>query len=160
MRRPKCASVEGPPLSQETQAAPTPAKARVRILSVSYDQGLLLTRAELLLTTPTCQVVSVASLEEASKQVLAKDFDLVILCHTIPEEDARVLIDQVRKRGSAPVLRLGQHTYSLAQAQRSEGAADTASAFLRAVNAILGGLPDKPPSWLLYDKEKHVYRTG
>jgi CheY-like chemotaxis protein len=55
------------------------------ILTVGHDDALLVTRAALLRTTPATVVAAKA--QEALKLLKEKQFDLVILCHTLSPEE-------------------------------------------------------------------------
>jgi DNA-binding response OmpR family regulator len=76
-----------------------------RILSVSYDEMLLKTRADLL-EHEGYEVVSVqgfiASLEECKHD----GFDLFILGHSIPHKEKQELIRAFRRSCSAPIVSL------------------------------------------------------
>ncbi len=77
-----------------------------RILSISYDGPLLVTR-QMLLQAYGYDVASaegfVEALEIAERE---PNFDLVIMGHSIPSKDKRKIIDQIRHRRDVPVLAL------------------------------------------------------
>lgn len=74
------------------------------ILMVGHDPALLNTRG-LLLRSVGYIVTSTASTQEAIELFQAGDFDLVVLCHSLPEQDREHLIQAIRNGGSAtPVL--------------------------------------------------------
>jgi len=77
-----------------------------RILSISYDGPLLVTR-QMLLQAYGYDVASAEGFAEALE--LAENdpnFDLVIMGHSIPQKDKRKIIDQIRKQKQIPVLAL------------------------------------------------------
>ncbi len=63
----------------------TPGKDQPRILSLGYSVSLLIAR-EKALNEAGCQVESVTWLEEASELVEAKQHDLLVIGHRVPEE--------------------------------------------------------------------------
>jgi CheY-like chemotaxis protein len=142
-----------PRLTGQERAEEARSEIRARILSACYDPGLLLTRAKLL-GAVAHHVISVGDLVEAVRQIDNHNFDLAILCHTIVEKDATMLIQQLRSRGKVPILRLSRSLYTLAQLQVVDGDRGPAN-FLQAVSDILAG---HTPSWLRYEKEKGIYR--
>lgn len=90
---------------------------RALILNVGYDPILLALRSAAMreaghLVTPAC------SLREADRSFWQGDFDLVVLCHTIPIVDREQWIAWIRDKGSlAPIVictsePLGPHRFS------------------------------------------------
>jgi len=75
------------------------------ILSVSYDEPLLLTRG-LLLEREGYQVTSEVGFNPALSQCEKGKFDLFVLGHSIPQRDKLELIRCFRKHSKAPVLSL------------------------------------------------------
>lgn len=75
------------------------------ILSVSYDEPLLLTRG-LLLEREGYQVTSAVGFNPALSQCERGGFDLFVLGHSIPQHDKHQLIHCFRKNSQAPVLSL------------------------------------------------------
>jgi CheY-like chemotaxis protein len=76
-----------------------------RILSVSYDELLLETRAEIL-SRRGYEVVSVHGLAECLDQCERGGFDLLILGHSIPDHDKLQFVEAFRRSCSAPVISL------------------------------------------------------
>ena len=77
-----------------------------RILSISYDGPLLVTR-QMLLQAYGYEVTSAEGFAEALEQCDGEaNFDLVIVGHSIPVKDKRQIINQIRKRRPIPVLAL------------------------------------------------------
>lgn len=74
------------------------------ILSVSHDPTLLSTR-HMLLQSAGYIVESASSVERAIRSLRNGDFDLVVLCHSLPEEERARLMRGIRARGSStPVV--------------------------------------------------------
>lgn len=69
----------------------------LRILSVGDDPDLLSTRAELLRLTGA-EVVKCRG-RDAAKTLETESFDLVVLCHTLSEQEARDVVGVVERRG-------------------------------------------------------------
>jgi DNA-binding response OmpR family regulator len=79
-----------------------------RILSVSYDETLLHTR-ELILREAGYTVISVVGFTTAIK-ACDEHFDLIVMGHSIPQEDKRAIVAALRENGcQAPVLSLIRH---------------------------------------------------
>jgi len=76
-----------------------------RILSISYDEALLHTR-ELLLSREGFEVESAVGFSAALDACKKRDFDLVIMGHSIPLQDKVALIKQFRAICSTPILAL------------------------------------------------------
>ena len=72
---------------------------RVVVLAVGYDPVLLKTRGQVL-QSEGYTVVSVRSLKRAITQFAEGDFDLVVLCHSIPQEDRQRLAYLIRGHSS------------------------------------------------------------
>ncbi len=77
-----------------------------RILSISYDGPLLVTR-QLLLQAYGYEVASAEGFAEAL-EIAESDpnFDLLIMGHSIPVKDKRRIVEQIRKHRDVPVLAL------------------------------------------------------
>jgi CheY-like chemotaxis protein len=77
-----------------------------RILSISYDPQLLLTR-QMLLQEMGHEVVSAEGFAEALEQCEnIQDFDLIVLGHTVPHKDKEALIRHCKAQGSSSLLAL------------------------------------------------------
>lgn len=83
------------------EAAPQPAK----ILSVTYDLSLSTTR-EMLFSSAGFQVSSVLTIDQAIQLCAAEKFELVVVGHSIPLEQRKWLLKEVRGRCTTPVLAL------------------------------------------------------
>ena len=76
-----------------------------RILSISYDQSLLLTR-DLMLKQAGYEVVSCEGFADAIEHCQGH-FDLIIMGHSIPQKDKRAIVLELHARGcDAPLLSL------------------------------------------------------
>ena len=72
----------------------------VVVLNVSTDPPLLKTRS-LLLRGAGYTVVEHLSLKEAASELLSSDFDAVLLCHTITDDQRDRLINLIRDRNQS-----------------------------------------------------------
>jgi DNA-binding NtrC family response regulator len=77
----------------------------IQILSVSYDQALLLTR-QLMLEGQGYEVVSALGFKEAEKRCKDGIFQLLVIGHSIPLTDKQALMEQFRGHSRAPVVSL------------------------------------------------------
>jgi len=109
-----------------------------RILSISYDPSLLLTR-QLLLQQMGHEVRSAEGFAKAW-DICGEHgggFDLIILGHSIPRSDKEAIIAHVAKACTAPVLALLRpHEGDVRGATRSVDASDPMG-FLAAVREML-----------------------
>jgi DNA-binding response OmpR family regulator len=76
-----------------------------RLLSVSYDVGLLTTR-RMLLEQRGYEVISALGFNAALECCRTGEFDLFILGHSVPHEDKIALIHAFRENCDAPILSL------------------------------------------------------
>jgi DNA-binding response OmpR family regulator len=76
-----------------------------RILSISYDKVLLQTR-ELMLFREGFEIVSAVGFSAAIHACEKRNFDLVIMGHSIPPEDKAAIIKQLRAVCETPILAL------------------------------------------------------
>lgn len=97
----KDAEVLGNAEETVSEAAPRPAK----ILSVTYDVSLATTR-EMLFSRVGFQVSSVLSVAQAVQLCEAQEFELVVVGHSIPLEQRKWLLKEVRGHCATPVLAL------------------------------------------------------
>ncbi len=73
-------------------------------LHVGCDSTLLSTRTDIL-RQAGFSIVPVSTAAEATKIFIEGDFDAVILCHSVPTEERRILADFVhRTSSSTPVI--------------------------------------------------------
>ena len=79
------------------------------VLAVGFDSSLMKTRI-LVLQSAGYIVESASSLKEAAARFQAGDFDLVLLCHSIPMKDRDHLTCLIRATGSlTPVVSITQN---------------------------------------------------
>ena len=78
-------------------------KAAHRVLCVSWEDSLAITRI-LLLRQAGYRVISAVGAEAQS--CCAENADLMVLGHSVPQEQKRVLIEAFRQHSAAPVLSL------------------------------------------------------
>jgi CheY-like chemotaxis protein len=84
---------------------------RVVILSVGNDETLLRSR-NALLRTAGYVVIEALSPQHAMAEFHSGDFDLVILCHSIPHEDCERLAEEIRRRSvTTPVISVGEFAF-------------------------------------------------
>jgi DNA-binding response OmpR family regulator len=78
----------------------------ILILSISYDQALLLTR-QLMLEAQGYQVVSALGYKDAEKKCTSDEtYRLLVIGHSIPLEDKQALMELFRARARGPVVSL------------------------------------------------------
>jgi CheY-like chemotaxis protein len=79
------------------------------VLAVGFDWSLMKTRS-LVLQSAGYIVESASSLKEAANRFQAGDFDLVLLCHSIPMKDRDHLTCLIRATGSlTPVVSIARN---------------------------------------------------
>jgi CheY-like chemotaxis protein len=69
------------------------------VLSVGFDPSLLMTRG-LVLESAGYLVESASTLKGAADRFQSGDFDLVLLCHSVPRKDRDRLTSLIRSSGS------------------------------------------------------------
>ena len=89
--------------AQETRIKAAPRQPK--ILSVTYDLSLATTR-EMLFSSAGFQVSSVLTVGQAIQRCAAEEFELVVVGHSIPLDQRKWLLKEVRGRCAAPVLAL------------------------------------------------------
>lgn len=105
------------------------------ILSVSYNEPLLLTR-ELLLQREGYAVTSALGFTDAIKQCKAGSFDLLVLGHSIPETDKRELVHVFGEHCSSPVLALKRHGEELPVGAQFHAYPDDIKGLLETISKI------------------------
>jgi len=78
---------------------------RARILSVSYDQTLLRMR-QMLFENQGYEVVSSDGLTSSLEHSKQGGFDLLVLGHSVPDEEKQTVVQAFRKVCSAPIISL------------------------------------------------------
>ncbi len=109
-----------------------------RILSVSYDHPLLVTR-QLILEQAGFDVSSAYGFAEALEICKTRhDFDLILMGHSMPQKDKIALIAALRSKCRTPLLSILRHGDSpIPQADYSVDSNDGPAALLEAVKAAL-----------------------
>ena len=112
------------------------AKARKKLLSISYDEPLLVTR-HMLLKQAGYDVTSAAGFTEALEHQSEK-FDLILIGHSVPPKDKSALIAQLSKHYRAPLLSIRRHgDEPIPEADFSVDAHDGPEALLAEVHKAL-----------------------
>jgi CheY-like chemotaxis protein len=106
------------------------------ILSISYDQPLLVTR-KLILEDAGYDVSSAFGFAEAMEICTVRhDFDLILMGHSMPQKDKASLIAALRPKCPAPLLSILKHGDSpIPEANYSVEALDGPHALLDAVKS-------------------------
>lgn len=107
-----------------------------RILSVSYDESLLKTR-EMLLQRQGYAVTSALGYIDAIQLCAPPQFDLLILGHSIPDNDKRQLMRAFRAVDPAPILALRRHGEVVPDDADAHVYPDDIGALLETVDTIL-----------------------
>lgn len=95
-------------IAEEPKTKRTPA----RILCVTNDPSLAATR-KMLFTSVGFQVSSTSSIHEALELCAHKDFDLIVIGHSMLAEQTRLLVKELRLRCDTPLLVLQRPGESL-----------------------------------------------
>jgi DNA-binding NarL/FixJ family response regulator len=107
------------------------------VLSAGHDHTLLAIR-NMVLAQSGYKVVSAATAVEFIDRFFDGDFDLVILCHTIPEDERRRMADIVHQQSpSTPVVVLSDGTTNPSNYATATVAADVRD-LLQALPTVLG----------------------
>jgi len=109
-----------------------------RVLSISYDQSLLLTR-RFLLEQAGFQVISAEGFVEAIEKCDAegREFDLIILGQTIPRKDKERIIAHTQERCPSLVLALLKSDESPVQGADYSVEASDPNVFLATVRRMI-----------------------
>jgi CheY-like chemotaxis protein len=114
-----------------------------RILSVSYDEALLKTRA-MILQSAGFEVTSAYGFTDALA-LCEKKYDLIVICHSLPIRDKNALSQSIRKNNCGQILAFRRP--GVLPMEQAEWSADASrpELMLRAVCDILG-VPETAPS--------------
>ena len=108
-----------------------------RILSISYDEPLLVTR-EMMLKQAGFAVTSALGFTDAIEKCNS-GFDLFMIGHSIPIKDKAAIVAVIRKHSRSPILSIRRHGFNpLPQVDLSVDAQDGPQALLNAVMTALG----------------------
>jgi DNA-binding response OmpR family regulator len=111
-----------------------------KILSIGYDEPLLLTR-QYILQQAGFTVVSALRLEEAIRHCKHQKFDLIVLGHSIPPTDKTRLIAAGKKLAGCPTLSItGSDQSPHPGVDYSVDASEGPRALVHAIQAVLGGI--------------------
>lgn len=107
------------------------------LLSVGSEPDLLLLRNQVL-RGAGYYVNSQTNIDEALRVFRRGDFDLVIMCHSVPEADKVKLITAIRKsRPSTPIVIVRRDGESTSLADGSVHSLDGVNALLNCVSELL-----------------------
>jgi CheY-like chemotaxis protein len=110
--------------------------SKKHILSVSYDEALLKTRA-MILQSAGFDVTSAYGFTDALS-LFEKKYDLILICHSLPMRDKTAISQNIRKNNCGQILALRRPgTLPMEQAEWSADASRP-ELMLRAVCDILG----------------------
>jgi CheY-like chemotaxis protein len=114
-----------------------PAAKGKRILSISYDEPLLVTR-QMMLEQAGFTVTSALGFTEAIEKC-NRSFDLFMIGHSIPVKDKAAIVAAIRQHSRSPILSIRRHGMNpLPEVDLSVDAQDGPQVLLNAVNDALG----------------------
>jgi DNA-binding NtrC family response regulator len=121
-----------------------------RILCISYDESLLITR-KMILEQAGFEVIPAIGFAEAEEHCENDPrFDLIILGHSMPRKDKTALIGALRRQCNAPVLSIRRHNDPpLPEAEFSIDSYDGPDALIEIVNRAIGSKPRSPQGRVL-----------
>jgi len=116
-----------------------------RILCISYDESLLITR-KMILEQAGFEVTAAIGFAEAEEHCENDPrFDLIIMCHSVPRKDKTLLIRVLRPQCNAPVLSIRRHNDPpLPEAEFSIDSYDGPDALIEIVNRAIGSTARSP----------------
>jgi CheY-like chemotaxis protein len=107
------------------------------VLSVGSDAGVLDTREQILRSADYI-VVSAMSVQEAVYLLQGGDFDVIVLCHTLPQKDCERLTAIVRASGSRiPILHVPEFASGEHDAIAGAAHGDDSVEFLKPLEDLL-----------------------
>ena len=109
-----------------------------RILSISYDEVLLKTRA-LMLSRQGFEVESALRFADAIRACAQGGFDLVIIGHSIPPEHKAAIVLQLKRVCETPILALRRPNEPLVENAEYNLDSGDPNQFLRYVKEITNG---------------------
>src|SRR5215469_14657649 len=111
----------------------------VQVLSVGYDRNLMLSRS-LLLRNSGYEVVEAHSRHQALVLVRSEVIDVVLICHTVPENEQRALISAVRKqRLKMPILCMTESDFLSAPIEGSMVVSNGPAELLAGIHSAVNG---------------------
>jgi CheY-like chemotaxis protein len=115
-----------------------PAAKGKGILSISYDEPLLVTR-QMMLEQAGFTVTSALGFTDAIEKCNTGDFDLFMIGHSIPLKDKAAIVAAIRQHSRSPILSIRRHGMNpLPEVDLSVDAQDGPQVLLNAVNDALG----------------------
>jgi len=107
----------------------------IRILSVGYDRNLMSSRS-LLLRSAGYLVEEAYSRDDAIAIACSDMIGLVLVCHTVPEDEKAAIISAVRKQESlVPIICIADHDYYQLRADACSVVSNTPAELLAAVSS-------------------------
>ena len=111
--------------------------AKKRILSISYDESLLMTR-QMILEQAGFEVVSALGFAESLEHLKKGPFDLVVLGHSLPLKDKSAIVAELKRKFNPKILSIRRHGYApIPEADASVEAAEGPQALIQAVRETL-----------------------
>lgn len=109
----------------------------VQVLSVGYDRHLMLSRS-LLLRNSGYEVTEAYSRHQALGLVRSEGCDLLLICHTVPDNEQRALISAVRKqRLLIPILCMSESDFLAAPLEGSIMVSNGPAELLAAIDSAV-----------------------
>lgn len=109
----------------------------VQVLSVGYDRHLMLSRS-LLLRNSGYEVTEAYSRHQALAFARSDATDLLLICHTVPENEQRALISAVHKqRLPIPILCMSESDFLPAPLEGSIMVSNTPAELLAEIDSAL-----------------------
>jgi DNA-binding response OmpR family regulator len=111
--------------------------AKKKILSISYDESLLMTR-QMILEQAGFQVTSALGFAESLERSQKGPFDLVVLGHSLPIKDKSAIVAALKGKNKPKILSIRRHGYApIPEADASVDALEGPHALLEAVRKVL-----------------------
>lgn len=112
-----------------------------RILSFGYDRNLMASRSMLL--RDSGYVVQEAYSRHQALTLIRSDLvDILLICHTVPENETRVLVSAVRKqRLLIPILYVQETDYSASSKDGCSVVSNTPGELLAAIHSAVDQTP-------------------
>lgn len=125
------------PQEKETERRMGVSMTLALILSVGEDSALLESRSSILRAVGYA-VETELSVRRAMQRFIDGDFDLVLLCHSIPPEDRARLISAIRASGSrTPLVFVAAHESQIPDADADATVGSAPPELLRGIEEIL-----------------------
>jgi CheY-like chemotaxis protein len=146
--------VKDPPKSLLSAGVSMPLRV---VLAVGFDQSLLRLRT-LVLQCAGYHVESASSLKEAVDRFQSGDFDLVLLCHSVPRKDRYRLTSFLRSSGSrTPIVSIAG-TLGECDAFVTATLEDGPNKFLAGVRDVVLKAEETPKGWIAKSANTETWR--